>query len=154
NHFGCQQFSIYTKSRAESALGLQRFDVLASRLFTLVPFASTYQGFYSAKHPARPGALKFQKPSPAPGAFCAGLLERGVDYNGSMSDSEPISVPMRRRVRNANWVFLPRELRDAIPERHRGRGLGLDSITAGVGTSMFLGPQVRLSLVVKETGKL
>jgi len=55
---------------------------------------------------------------------------------------------------NANRVFLPRELRDAIPEQHRGRDLVLDSITAGVVNSLFHGRQIRLNLLAKETGKL
>jgi hypothetical protein len=71
-----------------------------------------------------------------------------------MNDSPPVRVPLRRRGPNANRVFLPRELRDAIPEQHRGRDLVLDSITAGTGNSIFLGPQVGLNLLIKETGKL
>ena len=62
---------------------------------------------------------------------------------------------MRRRSKpTANRVFFPRELRDAIPEQHRGRDLVLDSITAAAVDHIFLGPHVRLNLVAKETGKL
>ena len=51
-------------------------------------------------------------------------------------------------------MFFPRELRDAIPEQHRGRDLVLDSITAAAAHSLFLGPQVRLKVLAKETGRL
>jgi hypothetical protein len=71
-----------------------------------------------------------------------------------MDEIPTIPVPLRRRRFNANRVFFPRELRDAIPEQHRGRDLVLDSITAVASNSMFFGPHVRLNLVAKETGKL
>src|SRR5712692_2385465 len=71
-----------------------------------------------------------------------------------MDEIPTIPVPLRRRTLNANRVFFPRELRDAIPERHRGRDLVLDSITAVASNSIWMGPHIRLNLVVKETGKL
>jgi hypothetical protein len=51
-------------------------------------------------------------------------------------------------------MAFPRELREAIPDLHRGRILELDSINGGASHLSIFGPLVELKLVVKETGKL
>jgi len=62
-------------------------------------------------------------------------------------------VPARPGQRR-NAMTFPRELREAISELHAARDLELDSIDGRSLNMMFLGPLVRLRLVVKETGKL
>jgi hypothetical protein len=51
-------------------------------------------------------------------------------------------------------MAFPRELREAIPDLHRGRILELDSINGAASHISIFGPLVQLKLVVKETGKL
>jgi len=51
-------------------------------------------------------------------------------------------------------MAFPRELRDAIPDLHRGRVLELDSISGTATHTLLFGRLVQLKLVVKETGKL
>jgi hypothetical protein len=51
-------------------------------------------------------------------------------------------------------MAFPRELRDAIPDLHRGRVLELDSINGTAMHTLLFGRLVELKLVVKETGKL
>jgi hypothetical protein len=64
--------------------------------------------------------------------------------------------PSRYRLPSSNTMAFPRELRDAIPDLPTcvGRLLRLDSMTATQSTTGLFGPQVHLSLVVKETGRL
>ncbi len=51
-------------------------------------------------------------------------------------------------------MAFPRELRGPIPDLHAGRVLELDSINGEPSRTLPFGPQVKLRLVVKETGKL
>ena len=64
--------------------------------------------------------------------------------------------PARYRLPASNTMAFPRELRDAIPDLPTcvGRVLRLDSMTAVTTRADFFGPQVHISLVVKETGRL
>jgi hypothetical protein len=59
-----------------------------------------------------------------------------------------------RRLPRQNYMAFPRELRQAIPDRHTGRALELHSINGQSSNSLLFGPLVRLKLLVKETGKL
>jgi hypothetical protein len=58
------------------------------------------------------------------------------------------------RLPRRNYMGFPRELREAIPDLHRGRALELDSIAGQPSNLLLFGPMVQLKLLVKETGKL
>lgn len=55
-----------------------------------------------------------------------------------------------------NRIFLPRELREAIPDLPTclGRDLELDSMTAQKSKSIWFGRRIELKMLAKETGKL
>jgi hypothetical protein len=69
--------------------------------------------------------------------------------------SPPAGPGLRRRL-NPNRIFLPRALRDAIPNLPTciGRDLVLEGLSARVADSVFMGRCVQLELVAVETGKL
>ena len=70
------------------------------------------------------------------------------------SDLTRKSAPPTRQLARRNYMSFPRELRDAIPDLHRGRVLELDSIDGRASKTELFGRRVSLKLRVKETGKL
>jgi hypothetical protein len=73
----------------------------------------------------------------------------------SLRSARPGQPALRRRI-NPNRIFLPRSLRDAIPELPTciGRELELDSLSGRVADIFLLGECVHLELMATETGKL
>jgi hypothetical protein len=69
--------------------------------------------------------------------------------------SPPAAPGLRRRL-NPNRIFLPRALRDAIPNLPTciGRDLVIEGLSARVSDNVFMGRYVRLELLAVETGKL
>lgn len=69
---------------------------------------------------------------------------------------QPPGKPGLRRRLNQNRIFLPRALRDAIPDLPTcvGRDLELDSISGRVADVFLLGQCIQLELLATETGKL
>ena len=64
--------------------------------------------------------------------------------------------PVPRRRLNPNRIFLPRALRDAIPDFPTcvGRDLELDSVSGHVADIFLVGQCIQLELLATETGKL
>lgn len=69
--------------------------------------------------------------------------------------SGPGAVTPRRGL-SPNRIFLPQELRKAIPDLPTclGRDLELSSINAKKGKTLWFGKRVELELLARETGKL
>jgi hypothetical protein len=69
--------------------------------------------------------------------------------------SPPATPGLRRRL-NPNRIFLPRALRDAIPDLPTciGRDLVLEGLSGRVADNVFMGRYVGLELLAVETGKL
>jgi hypothetical protein len=69
--------------------------------------------------------------------------------------SPPAAPGLRRRL-NPNRIFLPRALRDAIPNLPTciGRDLVLEGLSGRVADNVFMGRYVHLELLAVETGKL
>ncbi|HEY7333975.1 MAG TPA: hypothetical protein VH639_03760 [Bryobacteraceae bacterium] len=65
------------------------------------------------------------------------------------------SPGLRRRF-NPNRIFLPRALREAIPDLPTcvGRDLELEAISGRPASAVFVGKYIRLELLGTETGKL
>ena len=64
--------------------------------------------------------------------------------------------PLLRRPLNPNRLFLPRALREAIPDLPTciGRDLELEALSGRVVNAFFTGKCVQLELLGAETGKL
>ena len=69
---------------------------------------------------------------------------------------QPSGAPGLMRRLNPNRIFLPRALRDAIPDLPTcvGRDLVLDSMSGRVADIFLIGQCIQLELVATETGKL
>jgi hypothetical protein len=69
--------------------------------------------------------------------------------------SAPSKPTLRRRL-NPNRIFLPRALREAIPDLPTciGRDLELEALSGRVTNRVFVGKCVQLELLGAETGKL
>jgi hypothetical protein len=68
----------------------------------------------------------------------------------------PPATPGLRRKLNPNRIFLPRALRDAIPDLPTsiGRDVVLEGLSGRVADNVFMGRFVHLELLEVETGKL
>jgi hypothetical protein len=68
----------------------------------------------------------------------------------------PSAAPGLRRKLNPNRIFLPRALRDAIPDLPTciGRDLVLEGLSGRVAETLFMGWSVQLELLAVGTGKL
>jgi hypothetical protein len=66
------------------------------------------------------------------------------------------NAPGRRRRLNPNRLFLPRALREAIPNLPTciGRDLELEAVSGRVANAIFAGKCIQLELLGTETGKL
>ena len=77
-----------------------------------------------------------------------------VPYTNCMGNELAQNNNPAPRLARRNYMALPRELREAIPDLHAGRALELDSINGQSSNTLLFGPLVQLKLLVKETGKL